>query len=227
MLTRYAKHDNLQKTDRLDSQEGIMKDNSPSQHVSTDRYKAILQTAESLFAERGYENVSTEEIARTAGVSKGLIGYHFKNKEELFIKVIESCSALISSQLTSIRDSGDSARSKMHAAVKAYLDISCARPALSKMATIAFFETPNTEKLRSLWLAYLDENQNFFSSLVEEGIANEEVEPIDSHLVTRFVVGMALEMLRLTAFQQRPLDTNKTADEIIHVVFDGIARKSV
>jgi len=41
------------------------------------------------------------------------------------------------------------------------------------------------------------------------------------------MVGMAYEILRVTAFQQQPLDTNKAADEIIAVVFDGIARKSV
>jgi len=201
-----------------------MNNNSSSQPVATERYDAILQTAESLFAEKGYQNVSTEEIARTAGVSKGLVHYHFSNKEELLIKILERGRDSLSSQLTSISDTGDSARSKMHAAVKAYLDVASAQPALSRMAVIAFFETPYTERLKNLWLTYLDENLNAFAGLIEEGIEKGEFKSVDSKLTTHFVIGMAFEILRVTAFQQQPLDTDKIADEITNVVFNGIAR---
>ena len=183
-----------------------------------------MQTAESLFAEKGYQNVSTEEIARTAGVSKGLVHYHFSNKEELLVKILERGRESLSSQLTSITDTGDSARLKIHAAVKAYLDVASAQPALSRMAVIAFFETPYTERLKNLWFTYLEENLNAFAVLIEEGIEKGEFHPVDSKLTTHFVIGMAFEILRVTAFQQQPLDTNKIADEITNVVFNGIAR---
>ena len=49
----------------------------------TDRYSAILQAAERLFGEKGYRGVSIDEIARTAGVSKGLVLYHFTSKKAL------------------------------------------------------------------------------------------------------------------------------------------------
>lgn len=199
-----------------------MKDNS--QHTSTDRYEAILQTAESLFAEKGYQNVSTEEIARTAGVSKGLVHYHFSNKEELLIKILERGRDLLSTQLSDIEETDETARSKMRAAVKAYLDVASARPALTRMALIAFFEAPYTEKLKSLWVGYLEENLNAFAGLIEEGIAKGEFEPVDSKLTTHFVIGMAFEVLRVTALQQQPLETGKIADEITRVLINGIAR---
>lgn len=201
-----------------------MKDNSSSQPVATERYDAILQTAESLFAEKGYQNVSTEEIARTAGVSKGLVHYHFSNKEELLVKILERGRDSLSTQLDFIEETDETARSKIRAAVKAYLDVASAQPALTRMALIAFFEAPYTEKLKSLWLGYLEENLNAFSGLIEEGIAKGEFEPVDSKLTTHFVIGMAFEVLRVTALQQQPLDTNKIADEITRVVFHGIAR---
>jgi len=201
-----------------------MKNDSLSQHSSTERYEAIVQTAESLFAEKGYENVSTEEIARTAGVSKALIYHYFKTKEELLLKVIEQVGESASILLTPIRDTNESSRRKMRAAVKAYLDILCARPALSRMAVLTFFGIPLSERGKNLMFSYLEENQNLFASLVEEGMANGEIEPVDSHLLTDFVVGMTFEALRSTTFQQKPLETGAIADEICRIIFDGVGR---
>jgi AcrR family transcriptional regulator len=44
---------------------------------------AILDTAERLFAEKGYDAVSVREITREAGVNVAAIHYHFGSKEEV------------------------------------------------------------------------------------------------------------------------------------------------
>lgn len=43
----------------------------------------ILQIAEQLFAEKGYDGTSVDVIAKKTGVNKALIYYHFKNKEDI------------------------------------------------------------------------------------------------------------------------------------------------
>jgi AcrR family transcriptional regulator len=48
----------------------------------------ILQAATALFARRGFHETSMAEVAREAGVSKALIFWHFKTKEELFFAVL-------------------------------------------------------------------------------------------------------------------------------------------
>ena len=49
----------------------------------------ILSAARSLFAEKGFEATSTQEIAERAGVNKRLVFYYFVNKEELRLAVLE------------------------------------------------------------------------------------------------------------------------------------------
>jgi AcrR family transcriptional regulator len=48
----------------------------------------ILRAATDLFATRGFHETSMAEVARAAGVSKALIFWHFKSKEELFVAVL-------------------------------------------------------------------------------------------------------------------------------------------
>ncbi|HUO03703.1 MAG TPA: TetR/AcrR family transcriptional regulator [Candidatus Binataceae bacterium] len=55
-----------------------------SQHSRDEILKAAMQ----LFANRGFHETSMSEVAREARVSKALIFWHFKTKEELFVAVL-------------------------------------------------------------------------------------------------------------------------------------------
>jgi AcrR family transcriptional regulator len=47
----------------------------------------LLDVAETLFGQLGYEATSTRNIASTAGVTLGTVHYHFASKRQLFIEV--------------------------------------------------------------------------------------------------------------------------------------------
>ena len=49
---------------------------------------AILDAAERVFSQRGVSHTSLEDIARAAGVTRGAIYWHFKNKSELFTAMV-------------------------------------------------------------------------------------------------------------------------------------------
>ncbi len=55
-----------------------------------DRPDEITAAALSAFAENGYAATRIEEVAKRAGVSKGLLYLYFKTKEELFKAVVRS-----------------------------------------------------------------------------------------------------------------------------------------
>ncbi len=54
-----------------------------------ERRQQLLDVGRSLFAERGFEATSTEEIAARAGVSKPIVYEHFGGKEGLYAVVVD------------------------------------------------------------------------------------------------------------------------------------------
>ncbi|WP_139651243.1 TetR/AcrR family transcriptional regulator [Raoultibacter phocaeensis] len=57
--------------------------------LSEERQEAIVNAAVEAFGKSEYKGASTEEIARKAGISKGLLFFYFKNKKELYVYLIE------------------------------------------------------------------------------------------------------------------------------------------
>jgi AcrR family transcriptional regulator len=52
------------------------------------RRQQILSVAVRLFGERGYADVSTTDVARGAGVARGLINHYFGTKKDLYLAVV-------------------------------------------------------------------------------------------------------------------------------------------
>lgn len=54
------------------------------------RHELILEHAIAVFGTRGYHNVSMDDIAEHAGVSKALVYQHYESKDDLYMAVINS-----------------------------------------------------------------------------------------------------------------------------------------
>jgi len=53
---------------------------------------SILDAAEHVFSARGVSHTSLEDIAKAAGVTRGAIYWHFRNKSELFTAMVDRVS---------------------------------------------------------------------------------------------------------------------------------------
>jgi AcrR family transcriptional regulator len=49
----------------------------------------ILKTAKKLFAKKGYENTTLEEIAKELNITKPALYYHFKNKQTIYNQIFQ------------------------------------------------------------------------------------------------------------------------------------------
>ena len=53
-----------------------------------ERKNEILDVAEQLFAEKGFDNASTNDIIKRIGIARGTLYHHFKSKEEILDAIV-------------------------------------------------------------------------------------------------------------------------------------------
>jgi AcrR family transcriptional regulator len=88
---------------------------------------ALTTAARGLFAERGYAAVSTDEIVRAAGVTRGALYHHYTDKQALFRDVFEQLEAEITAEISAVVAGATDPLVGMAAGVECFLDI-CQRP---------------------------------------------------------------------------------------------------
>ncbi|MBI3998259.1 MAG: TetR family transcriptional regulator [Armatimonadetes bacterium] len=98
---------------------------------------AILDTAEALFAERGYQATSLEEVGRRAGVSRGTPGYFFGSKERLYRAVLDRVFSAARSILGQAQEraaaTGGSPEALLREGINAYVDFLASRPTFVRL----------------------------------------------------------------------------------------------
>src|SRR5262245_39973950 len=61
----------------------------------------IVRGLASVMAERGYAKATIKEIARAAGLTPGLVHYHFRDKQQILLSLVEGLAALVRSRIDS------------------------------------------------------------------------------------------------------------------------------
>lgn len=60
-------------------------------HTSAESKRAILEGVLSLAVEAGYEGTTMADVARVSGLPIGSVYWHFRNKEQLFVDLLDYC----------------------------------------------------------------------------------------------------------------------------------------
>ena len=90
------------------------------------RREQILDAASALFAERAYDQVSIEDIASAAGVTRGLVHHYFGGRNDVYIGLLERLGAQREEQLPP--PVGRSARARVADTVARWLDWTASEP---------------------------------------------------------------------------------------------------
>jgi AcrR family transcriptional regulator len=99
------------------------KTRKPQERTAVTR-NLLLSAAEQVFARVGYEKAQVEEIAETAGFSKGALYAHFKSKEELFLALYQTKTASSLEKLRHALDTAPTRDAKIDAFRTFYINLS-------------------------------------------------------------------------------------------------------
>lgn len=91
---------------------------------TVERREQIVEAMISVMARRGYEAASVTRIARAAGLTPGLVHYHFKNKQEILLALLNRLVAGHGEMLDRhLSDAGEDARARLEAFIRCHLGL--------------------------------------------------------------------------------------------------------
>lgn len=67
-------------------------------NLDKEKQDRIINAAIKVFAQKGYDSASTNEIVKEAGISKGLLFHYFQNKKQLFFFLFDYCYNIIADE---------------------------------------------------------------------------------------------------------------------------------
>ncbi len=97
------------------------------------RARAILEAAEAILVEEGYEALSARAVAERAGVNKALVFYYWGSTAELFERVLERYYARHKDALREAFGQDGSLEERLHRGLDGYLDFMEANQAYARL----------------------------------------------------------------------------------------------
>ena len=193
--------------------EGVDTRNRKSEQSDRTR-AALVRVARQLFAERGYAGTSTEEVVQQAGVTRGALYHHFRDKNDLFEAVFIEIQDEARARIRGAAETRETRWDRFRAGFDEYLNHSM-DPTIQRIALIDAPAVLGWERWRELDYT-LDLLQGALRSLQETGdIAPEH--PVDelAHLL-RGVANEASQMIASAA--DAPAERRRDADALAAIL---------
>jgi AcrR family transcriptional regulator len=190
------------------------------QRRKRDRPQEITEAAFAAFAEKGYAATKVEEVARRAGVSKGLLYLYFDTKEDLFKAVIRSVVAPRIDELARTLDSSElGAEAFIRGPLLAFMQRLPGSPA-SVVIRLMISEAPRHPDLVDYyWENVASRGLGALRQLLERGVADGEFrESAVNELPQLFVAPVMMSIVWGIVFAERSLDTDKLIETQLDMI---------
>jgi TetR/AcrR family transcriptional repressor of nem operon len=136
----------------------------------SDTAAQILDVAERLVQERGFNGFSYADVAEELGISKAALHYHFASKAELGEALVERYAARFADALTQVDERMTDAREKLRAYAQLYAQVfSDERMCLCGMLAADYATLP--DPMRTRVVTFFDDNEAWLVNVLEDGRA--------------------------------------------------------
>lgn len=167
------------------------------------RRDQILSAARKCFIDRGYHPTRMEDIASTAGLSKGGVYFHFQSKQEVFDALVQEEYDRSMAVLRSVSDMQAPVAEKMQILGKHYLEYFSSAPDAPRffvvMGEMGLRDHNLATRLLEMQTAYIDQ----IAKLIDQGVEEGVLRPVDSRAIAAMLKALldGFEGLQALHFQ--------------------------
>jgi len=182
------------------------------------KYDKIIEAAVDIFAQKGFHETTMKEIADAAGVGKGTIYIHFKNKDHLFSEIldngIDNLAQYVENEINNIVSPGE----KLKRAIKAQLEY------FSKHEDFCLFLFREVwgyrQDLKDKIIKLHNKHTVIIKEIIAEGIENGVFNMDDENTVSASIVGMIYGAAVHWFMFSETFPLEKVYSDIVNTIFE-------
>lgn len=189
------------------------------------RQAELLESAVALFAERGYQATTMDEIAERAGVSKGTLYLYFKNKEALFGAVFRWFGRMTGERMIAAVSGCDDEVEQLRRIAAAWAGVAVEYRDYVPLF-LDFWAAASLNGMRSDYAEELEaiyrENRTMLVALIERGVRAGRIKAdVDPQAVAYLLVG-GMDGMYIQSWLSHTDDIAALMVEAMERVIDGI-----
>lgn len=183
--------------------------------------RKIFEASMKLFAEKGYDATSIEEITATVGVAKGTLYYHFSSKEEIFNFLVEEGMKLLHNSVDIKIDKLPNYIDKIKAIILIQIKIV---EKYENLITILLSQFWGNEARNQMCKEQIFTYIEKIEQIVKAGIEKGEIKEGNPQSIASEIYGLICSSLVYKARNKEEIDVTKLYKEFESTVIKGLRK---
>lgn len=190
--------------------------------VAAERKLQIVRATVECIVKKGYHNFSMQDVAKTAGVSKGIIHYYFLNKDELMMCVLDKVAGdieqILSEEMTATLDP----IRKLEIFVSVLANVVRNTKEYYQVNMDFWTQINQKHNVKEVISRHYNQFREAGMKLIDEGITKKVFKPVDSKLYTSFIIGTMDGLSLQWLFDENCFDYDKAVSMITEQILAGL-----
>ncbi|KIX12408.1 TetR family transcriptional regulator [Dethiosulfatarculus sandiegensis] len=182
--------------------------------------KLLIDAAFTVFTQKGFARTTLNEIASEAGVTRGAIYWHFKDKAEIFWAVSEQTAKQAGLDWDQVQNSQAESLKDFERFLVHYLTSFEQNEKFRSFYEMVNFRTEWTEELAPIWNKMKQRFHMAYASLKEDLIRlikkKKVRQDINPHLAALAIFSFSEGLLQLWLFDQKFFSLKEEAPKLVH-----------
>jgi len=193
--------------------------------IANERKNQIVRATVDCITSFGYHNFSMQDVAKKAGVSKGIIHYYFLNKDDLMMSVLDKVAGDIQTTLKEKMGQAKLVYDKMEIFIEVTINVVRNSKEYYQVNMDFWTQINQKEDVRSVIASHYEKFRESCAEVLKEGIANGEFADIPVEETAAAIVGMLDGLSLQWLFDENRFKINEILDQSKKMIFSFIEKK--